>query len=394
MFPDKARPVYGVFVHRQVKALQQLGCQCHVLSPVSIAPFPFNRIRKKWRNWANVPKTAVLEDVKIDYPRVFYFPGGILPHRIGAFWYYLLKRKVARLRTQFPFDIIHCHTAFPDGQAGVMLARDFGTPVITVIHGGDFLNPRNLRSSRRQALAKVLKASDKVVTVSSQLAKIGVSVIGEPSHFVTIANGVDPNELFTGASIERQAYPDKTILLSVGNLKETKGFDYSIKALARLLPYYPQLLLLIGGDGPEAARLKILAEKEGVARQVKFLGRLSHTKVMEYMSFADVFLLPSWREGFGIVYVEAMAHGKPIVACQGQGISDIIDNWQNGVLVKPKDLDSLTTDLERLLAEPALRQAIGARARAFVFADLSWQDNARRLLALSQDIIESAGHRP
>lgn len=387
MFPDNMRPVYGVFVFQQVKALTQLGCRCRVLSPVSVVPFPLKYCRDKWRKWAGVSKTAVLAGIPVDYPRVFYLPGGALPHRVGSCWRPLLKRKLAKLRQEFPFDIIHCHTAFPDGQAGVLLAEDFDVPVITVIHGGDFLNPRNLGAGRRRALTRVLAKSDRVVTVSASLARIGADLLGDPSHFTTIANGVNIEDIYSGSSPKQEAYRGKTVLLAVGNLKKTKGFDYAIKALSSLLPRYPQLHLLIGGAGPEAANLKALVAKAGVGPHVTFLGRLPHSQVMEYMSFADIFLLPSWREGFGVVYVEAMAHSAPVIACKGQGIADFIADRDNGVLVAPRDLADLIAALKELLEDPDRARKIGERGRQLVRSRLKWEDSAAQLLALSRELV-------
>lgn len=389
MFPDNMRPVYGVFVYQQAQALQQLGSQCRVLSPVSIAPFPLKYFRDKWRKWAGVSKSAILDGIQVDYPRVFYLPGGALPHRIGSYWRPILKRKVTKLRRQFPFDIIHCHTAFPDGQAGVQLAKDFGVPVITIIHGGDFLNPSNLKARRRKALVRVLTMSDKVVTVSPSLAKIGADLLGDSSHFTTIANGVNLEDIYTGSSPKQVDYQGKIVLLAVGNLKKTKGFDYAIKATSSLLPSYPNLHLLIAGAGPEAANLQALVNKANVSSHVTFLGKLSHSQVMEYMSFADIFLLPSWQEGFGVVYVEAMAHGKPIIACKRQGIAHFITNWDNGILVEPQDQDDLNAALARLLANPHLGVAIGDRGRQLVHSHLKWEDSAAQLLALSRDLINN-----
>lgn len=383
MYPNKINPVYGIYVHEQVRALKALGCEVKVISPVSLAPFPLTVLSEKWKRYAQVPGQAIMDGIEIAYPRVPNLPGGRLLDRIGKLWYRRLRRLVARIQREFPFEIIHSHVALPDGQAGVLLGREFAVPVLTFIHGADFQVTIHRGEKLRRAVAAVLKDSAGVVTVSRKLERIGREL--SPARYEVIPNGVSLDKVWAGGGKPAKAAP---MLLAVGNLKKTKGFDLVITALSRLGQRHPRARLLIIGSGAEAGNLRAQAQELGVSDKVQFLGQMEHGKVMEYMAQADVFVLPSWQEGFGVVYVEAMAHGVPVIACQGQGIADIIRDGENGILVPPRDSGALEAALDRLLTEDDLRLSMGCRGRELVVQGLTWQHNAERVMALGRELME------
>ena len=388
MYPNNINPVYGVFVHQQALALNKVGGQCQVICPVSYAPYPLTVVKAKWRNCASISRETIIDGIPIKYPRVLNLPGGSLVHTMGALWYYNLRRMVQSLHAQFPFEIIHSHVALPDGHAGVLLAKELGLPTLTFIHGNDFHATLRRGKKYRAALCRVIAKSDRVVTVSDKLKGIGVSLFGDSSPFVTIPNGVDLQRVYQGRSSLKEEYEGKVILLAVGNLKEPKGIDLIIKALARLAKGHPQLQLLIIGQGPEGNALRSLADQLNLANQVAFLGQLTHAQVMEYMSVADVFVLPSWEEGFGVVYIEAMAHGVPVIACQGQGIADVIVDGENGILVEPQSVESLVAALEKLLSNRNWAQKLGVRGQEYVSTHLTWEENAIKVLELSRELVK------
>ena len=108
---------------------------------------------------------------------------------------------------------------------------------------------------------------------------------------------------------------DHSVILSVSYLITRKAIDFNLRAIAQLKYKYPNLKYLIIGDGPEKNHLKSLSKNLGINQMVEFLGQLSNKKVMEYMAETDIFSLPSWDEAFGVVYIEAMAQGKPVIGC-------------------------------------------------------------------------------
>jgi len=105
------------------------------------------------------------------------------------------------------------------------------------------------------------------------------------------------------------------------------------------------------------------------------------------MDACDVFSLPSWNEAFGVVYLEAMACGKPVIGCQGQGIEDVITDGKTGFLVKPKDVADLAAILLMLFEDPELRRKVGAQARRLVQADFTWEKNVEKTVVVYKQVL-------
>ena len=115
---------------------------------------------------------------------------------------------------------------------------------------------------------------------------------------------------------------------------------------------------------------------------VELLGQLSHKKVIEYMAVTDIFSLPSWNESFGVFYLEAIAQGKPVIGCQEEGIEDFVMQGKTGLLVKPKDVESLTEALDFLLNNPNEAKTMGERARKVVLENYTWEKNAKKTIEI------------
>lgn len=115
---------------------------------------------------------------------------------------------------------------------------------------------------------------------------------------------------------------------------------------------------------------------------VRFLGRRSGTEVMNYMALSEVFVLPSWNEAFGVVYIEAMAQGKPVIGCRGEGIEDFVTDGVNGILVPPRNSRELARALAHLLAYREKAEEIGSRGKETVMARYTWFQVARELESL------------
>ena len=108
---------------------------------------------------------------------------------------------------------------------------------------------------------------------------------------------------------------------------------------------------------------------------------------MRHMALCDMFCLPSWEEGFGVVYLEAMAHGKPVIACRGEGIEDVVTDGETGLLVKPRDVDSLAEAIRFLLDHSDKAKTIGEQARSLVLENYTWEKNAERTLRVYKEVL-------
>lgn len=381
MYPSSCNPMAGIFVHKQALALKKAGCDIKVVSPVPFAPFPLNVISRKWKEYAKVPKHTVMDGIDVYYPRYLEFPRGFLFHRSGFFMALGIKSTVKKIYESFKFNIIHANVALPDGYAAMITARDYPVKKLITIHGQDFQNTINKNESCRKALDKALESSDGIITVSSKLRNI----VKDKSYYNKISvvyNGID----IQAVEAEKSVRADRINIISVSNLKKTKGIEYNIKALASLVKRYDNLHYYIIGAGEEEANLKGLAESLNITRSISFLGKKQHQEVLKWVAACDIFSLPSYREGFGIAYIEAMSLGIPVIGVKGEGIADIIINKENGLLVERQDINSLKEALSFLIENREKGIEIGEKAKALVLNHFTWKENAEHIVNIYNNL--------
>ena len=388
MYPNSMNPVYGIFVHEQVKALKNLGHDVNVISPVPWAPFPINIINKKWNQYSNINKYEQIEGIDVYHPRKITLPRKILYDKSGKFYYKAIKNITNKIHQNFKFDIIHSHVSLPDGIAGSYLSDLFKVPSITTIHGQDLQQTININKKCYDKIGLSFKKNDAIIFVSEKLKDIAIEEFPRFSDkYHIISNGLNLDKIFTINSRLKKQYKNKTVLLSVSNLKKTKGIDLNLKAVNKVTEKKENIYYIIVGDGTQKENLKSLAKELGIEENVEFTGRLPHDKVMEYMSICDVFSLPSWQEGFGIVYIEAMAHEKPVIACKGEGIDGIIKNGENGILVSPKSVNDLSKAIFHLLNNDNLRKEISKKAQKTA-KEYTWENNAINTMKLYKKLLK------
>src|SRR5437870_10087777 len=198
--------------------------------------------------------------------------------------------------------------------------------------------------------------------------------IDGPLSTAVVYNGVDPDIFYP----EPDSLPSN-VILSVGNLIPSKGHELLLRAFGAIEQRHPTLRCEIIGDGPERARLTALGAQLGPAQRISFLGRKTRTQVADAMRRCMVFPLLSHYEGLGCVYLGAMSAGKPVIACRGQGIQEVIQHGINGFLIDPDDVHALTETLSVLLANPQLRKDIGRNARLTILRSFTLAHQAERL---------------
>ncbi len=387
MYPSTFNEVSGIFVHEQVKALVEKGIEVQVVSPVPWAPFPINRMNQKWKAYSEIPAQSMWDGIKVWYPRYLTFPKGWFFASSGQQMYHGIKDVVAKIYQEFSFDLIHAHVALPDGYAGALWAREHKKPLVITIHGQDLQHTVFRSLKCRQALQEAIYAADRVIVVSRKLKRVLEESFPDIADAIVVNNGVDPEKIFRSFGNFPKRWQGKILILSVSNLILTKGIYLNLQAISRLVGQYPDLLYVIVGNGELKGELKVLVKKLCLEDYVEFAGRQPHGKVMEYVAKCDIFSLPSWREGFGVVYLEAMAHGKPVIGCQGEGIEDVIEHGKTGLLVKPRNVNSLVEALDFLLSHPEKAKAMGERARKLVLENFTWEKNAEKTISVYEEVL-------
>lgn len=387
LYPNQLDSVRGSFVRSQVFALAQMDCQPKVVSPVPLAPFPVGVFMRKWQDSHKVPASLVDEGIEVFHPRYLLLPRNLLLQYAGWTYYLATKKLVNRLYREWGFELIHAHTAFPDGYAAMLFSRIYKTPFIVTIHGRDLQDIIKRSAGCRKAVLETLRKASAIVNVSQKLSGLCQAYVGQRANMNVVGNGIELSDLYTGQSPIRNAYKGQRLILSVGSLKKTKGHDLTLHAFKALKLAFNDIRLLIIGGGEEAKNLQELAHMLNIADSVEFIPPQPHPTVMEYMSVCDLFVLPSWSEGFGIVYLEAMAHGKPVIGVKGQGVEDFVTSGKNGLLVEPLDVEDLAGAMAALLKDKEFAGRLGVNGRETVLTHYTWQDSARKIKDIYSSLL-------
>lgn len=389
MYPSTFNKVGGIFVYQQAQRLRILGCEIRVISPRPWTPFPIKHFSKKWRAYSEVPEKMIWDGIYVWYPRYLSFPKAWFLASSGKRMHHGIKDVIAKIYQEFPFDLIHAHVALPDGYAGALLALKYHKPLIVTIHGLDLQHTiyRNLACPR--AISYVLNSASRTIMVSQKLRQLAIKYFNVRDKLIVVPNGIEPRDVPSSPVKSDKPQKGYLTLLSVSNLVQTKGIYLNLYALQRIRKKYPALRYVLIGGGSEEVKLRKLAKELGLENRVNFLGRQPHHQVISYMAGCDVFTLPSWNEGFGIVYLEAMASSKPVIGCRGEGIEDFVKDGKTGMLVKPKDVDSLVNALDFLLSHPEEARAMGERARSLVLENYTWEKNAEKMIKVYEEVLNA-----
>ncbi|AEE95572.1 glycosyltransferase family 4 protein [Mahella australiensis] len=385
MYPSPTNHISGTFVHQQAKALTALGHDVKVVSPLPWMPRWSALLAKRAKKYVEVPMRYSLDGIEVYFPRYIIFPKHMFFEYSGDWYYNAIKSMIAQLYSTWPFDIIHAHVALPDGYAGVKLKNIYNKPLIITVHGQDVNYTIHRNAASKAKVTQALTAADAVVAVSSML-KQSLTAFVDERKIEIIHNGIDISIVEQPKAI-KEKYIDKKIIVSVGNLLKSKGQHIVIKALKEILDGHKDVVYIIVGKGPYREELERLVNRLELHPYVEFTGQLQHDKAMEYVQACDIFALPSYPEGFGIAFVEAMAYGKAVIACKGTGIEDVIRNGENGLLVEPDNVEAVAQSICRLLDDEAYAQTIGRHAMLSI-DKLTWENNAQQLDQLYERVVQ------
>ncbi len=371
-FPSDQNEVSGCFIAEPIEQLKQFGVDSSV---IAVSPIYYPR--------KHPSSSAAAEWVR--YPQV---PGNLGLSSAGKLLYARLLGRIRKLHGAKPIDVIHAHGALPCGHASALLSRHLGIPFVVTVHGLDVFNTcfhgGTPAKWRRQESVAVYQAAQIVICISEKVQQILRDGLRAGARSAVVYNGTDA-ELFSPGPVA-VVPPEKEILV-VGNLIASKGQELALRAIVRLGTLFPHLRCQIIGEGPDHARLEALASKLGLSQRVRFLGRQSRAAVADAMRACSVFVLPSRNEGLGCVYLEAMACGKPVIACRGQGIEEIIEHGRNGWLIPVDGLDELAHGLSTLLQSAEVSSHMGTAARETVLNGLTLSDQAQRLANIYRQVI-------
>ena len=301
------------------------------------------------------------------------------------------------LGDSFSFDAVHAHDWLV-AVAGDHLARRFRCPLVATIHATEYgrhqghvdTHPQSHIHSVEHWLAN---RADRLITCSAYMREHVCDVYGlEEEQVSVVPNGIDPSELVPMADLaplrRRFAAPEERLVLLVGRLVYEKGFQVALEALPGLIERLGDVRFVVAGSGTHEEELHTLATALGLDGHGTFLGWIGDDVLHSLYRIADLTVVPSIYEPFGLVALEAMASGCPCLVADTGGLREVVPHENVGLRFRSRDPESLGAVAERLLSDVELRERLVAEASEHVLG-FDWADVARQVADL---YAESIGH--
>ncbi|MCB0154802.1 MAG: glycosyltransferase family 4 protein [Anaerolineae bacterium] len=377
----------GRHVAELAPALAQQNVEVHVITPT-----------------ATIQHVAVVEEQLVHVHRVFA-PG--LTAKTDIYNQVIqvnrtLENYVMHQLVEEKFDLVHVHdwlTAF----AGIKLQRAKGWPLIATIHATERGRGRgyignDLQRRIDETERMLIQDADHVIVCSRFMAEEVRSFFHTPpSRIDVVPNGVNIADMQVNCTpAERLAFrakyaePADLIIFSVTRLVYEKGIHRLVEAAPQILAEFPQARIIIAGKGPEAETLKHQVDYLGVSRRVNFVGFISDEERNLFYKVANCAIFPSIYEPFGIVALEAMATGCPVIVSDVGGLSEIIDHTRTGITIYPDDAGSVTWGVLRILNDAEAAQQNAVNAFRYVEQLYNWPRIARLTRAVYNRVFNAA----
>jgi len=393
-YPRSKEDTASVFLRHLAHSLSERGIHIQVLTPA------------EGRGGSQME-----ENVSVH--RFRYFPkrlqklaygSGILPNLKRAPWLWIevplflicMTGSLIRLIRKHRPDLIHAHWILPQGLIAVLAKYLYGTPIITTAHGADaFALQSRLSNWLKQFVVVKSDVWTSNTRFTSEAIGFGYSASLPKPHVIPMGVNV---ELFSSGDrtkLRRQLPQNELLVLFIGRLVEKKGCHDLLQAYSLISPgLRARTTLWIVGDGDEGVKLREYAARIGAEAKIRFWGAISNFLLPDFYAAADLFAVPSIEaesgdtEGQGVVLLEAFAGMTCVLATRVGGISEVVRDGLNGVLLEPHDPRQLATAMERLLSDESLR----ARLAKSAFADVKaygWEKVAEKFEELYRQISPS-----
>ena len=389
------------FVMSISEALSKLGHTVHVVAPYDISvdedftsPVPVNRFKYIWPKKFHIMGHArsLKADVKLRPSAFFLLPFFSIASIIN------LIKECRKIDAQ----IIHAHWVLPNGFAAAIASKILGIPFIISLHGSDIFTAS--KNAIFRAVAKwtfqqssyVSACSQELCDRAKQINKnIKIEVIpwgANPENFKPIENRNQVREKY-GWSTE------ELIISTLGRMVHKKGFSQLLDIIPDLTSCTQKFRVVIGGSGPLEDELKEKAARMNLSEFVSFPGRIPWDEVPKYLAASDIFVLPSQRDeagnldGLPTVLLEAMACSLPCVASDVGGVSLVIDQAKNGILVSPNSSSELIEGLQSLIEDKDLRDKFSVAARNSVVERFNWDNVGKKFETICQEALNGQSQR-
>ena len=386
-FPNNVFEVLGLWVENLVRHSASF-CQPKVIAPVQYCP-PIPALPQYYRRFRSIPRRCREKGIEVFHPRILVGPGYSLHSIESRIYYWAALRVARRLRHSFPFDLIHAHFTYPDGVAAVWLGKRFGVPVIITEQNpwGPWMDEDT--AVRRQTIRAARECTFQIA-ISRSVRESIVRLTGESDKLRVIPDAVD-GDVFKLP--ERDLQPVRNQIIFVGAIRPVKGVDILLRAVRLLVDSGRDVRLVLIGESyfknyqREYQRLQGMAVELNIANRVNFAGKKAVDELVREIQRSAVLVLPSRAESFGMVLVEALACGTPVVATRCGGPEDIVTE-EVGILVPPEDPQALATGIGRVL--DGRDRYDPSRLRAQALERFGLESVGQRLRQLYQEALFTA----
>ncbi len=383
-YPEYEDDPHGIFVHRLMREIVKHGHEVKVLAPYAGGKTKFN-----------------LEGVHVErfnyfYPRRFQKLAGrsgmvdnvkegvLVKLQVLSFVFFNVVYSLRKFRDR---DIVHVQWPIPNGLGALFLKKLYGIPYINTIHGEETYLSKRYHTVF--ALKWIVNNARKTITNSSATRKSCLELGLNGDNIEIIPFGVDTN-FFRPLNLPKER--SEFQILSVGYLIERKGFEYLIRAMKEVLKKHRNARLKIVGSGPLESKLKNIIKELGLEDEVEIIKNVSDKELLHLYNSSHLFVLPSITdshgntEGLGVVLLEAMASGLPVIGSDVGGIPDIVENNVTGILVPEKEVLELTSAIIILIEDEKLRKKIVANVCDSVHEKFRWKKIAAEHLKVYNDM--------
>lgn len=369
LFPDAARPNFGLFVEKSLRALAaQPGIDLTIVAPVGLPPFPLS-LHKRYRALRDLPHSEQWNGLTVLRPRFTLIP------RYGVrFNPAQVARSVLAAARGQTFDVIDAQFFYPDGPAAMRVAAALGLPFSVKARGADISHFGHDPATQSQLIEAGKKAAGLLAVseaMRGDMAAIGI----DPAKIAVHYTGIDTARFHPGdraaarAAFEMDSTP---AILTVGALIPRKGQALVIEAL----PALPGVDYWLVGTGEEEGRYRALAQKLGVGQRVHFMGPVANADLPLLYRAADAVVMPSASEGLANAWVEALACGTPIVISEAGGAAELVTAPVAGRIAE-RTPDAIAAAVRTILANPPTPSDVAAS----LDGRFDWDRNGRELAA-------------
>jgi glycosyltransferase involved in cell wall biosynthesis len=290
-------------------------------------------------------------------------------------------------------DVIHAHWAIPTGPAAVMAARKLQLPSVITMHGGDvYVNPEQgydfpTRWYVRPALRWTLRHAGALTAITEDCRQHALRAGAPAEHIRLVFNGTDLRRFSPGENGNRgDPRFGPHMIFACRQLFPRKGIRFLLEAGAELKSQFPDLKIVLAGDGFERPELARLAADLGIASDVTFLGWVPNVDLPQYYRAAAVSVIPSLEEGFGIPAAEAMGCEVAVVASDAGGLPEVVENGVTGIVVPRGDAKALARAIGSLLADPQRRRVMGQAGRERALRLFDWDRSAQQFEEIYREV--------